>query len=276
MDKEQLRIAWIDVMKGFLFTLVVLGHFLTTLPTPEFLIEIYDFFSPFRMPAYFFLSGLLFSTRRLKTYILYIKSKSRTLLLPYISLSIVFLLLDWNIYSDFDYLLFDLKRIFISGVSAYKSQPLWFVFTLYVVCLLYYPFHQFGNRYPWFFPFLAGIFILTSYIISRNNIYLPFNLGTAISAMPFFICGVASKKIVFIITTYALIILGTHGYILIIETFVFNNMVKEINNYIIFVSAFITLIISEILCIVYANKYFYFFLGKKQLSIKESLSIRKE
>ena len=37
MDKEQLRIAWIDVMKGFLFTLVVLGHFLTTLPTPEFL-----------------------------------------------------------------------------------------------------------------------------------------------------------------------------------------------------------------------------------------------
>lgn len=74
----------------------------------------------------------------------------------------------------------------------------------------------------------------------------------------------------------ALIILGTHGYILIIETFVFNNMVKEINNYIIFVSAFITLIISEILCIVYANKYFYFFLGKKQLSIKESLSIRKE
>lgn len=43
MDKEQLRIAWIDVMKGFLFTLVVLGHFLTTLPTPEFLIEIYDF-----------------------------------------------------------------------------------------------------------------------------------------------------------------------------------------------------------------------------------------
>ena len=151
MDKEQLRIAWIDVMKGFLFTLVVLGHFLTTLPTPEFLIEIYDFFSPFRMPAYFFLSGLLFSTRRLKTYILYIKSKSRTLLLPYISLSIVFLLLDWNIYSDFDYLLFDLKRIFISGVSAYKSQPLWFVFTLYVVCLLYYPFHQFGNRYPSFF-----------------------------------------------------------------------------------------------------------------------------
>ena len=351
MDKEQLRIAWIDVMKGFLFTLVVLGHFLTTLPTPEFLIEIYDFFSPFRMPAYFFLSGLLFSTRRLKTYILYIKSKSRTLLLPYISLTIVFLLLDWNIYSDFDYLLFGLKRIFISGVSAYKSQPLWFVFTLYVVCLLYYPFHQFGNRYPWFFPFLAGIFILTSYIISRNNICLPFNLGTAISAMPFFICGVASKKIVFIITTYpfykksffmsiffigyiiiyftnniggrlfdnqienyfvfyflsllgiiwfsclcsefvklkckvigileniarnALIILGTHGYILIIETFVFNNMVKEINNYIIFVSAFITLIISEILCIVYANKYFYFFLGKKQLSIKESLSIRKE
>ena len=52
--------------------------------------------------------------------------------------------------------------------------------------------------------------------------------------------------------------------------------IKEINNYIIFVSAFIKLIISEILCIVYANKYFYFFLGKKQLSIKESLSIRKE
>lgn len=86
MDKDNYthqRIAWIDVMKGFLFTLVVLGHFLTTLPTPEFLVEVYDFFSPFRMPAYFFISGLLFSTRRLKTYFLYIKSKSQTLLLPY-------------------------------------------------------------------------------------------------------------------------------------------------------------------------------------------------
>ena len=31
MDKEQLRIAWIDVMKGFLFTLVVLGHFIYSL-----------------------------------------------------------------------------------------------------------------------------------------------------------------------------------------------------------------------------------------------------
>lgn len=354
MDKDNYthqRIAWIDVMKGFLFTLVVLGHFLTTLPTPEFLVEVYDFFSPFRMPAYFFISGLLFSTRRLKTYFLYIKSKSQTLLLPYISLSIVFLLLDWNIYSDFSYMLSDLRRIFIDGLSAYKSQPLWFVFTLYIVCLLYYPFHLFGNRYSLFFIFLAGIFVLISYIITRNDIYLPFNLGTAVTAMPFFICGVASKKIIFIITTLpfykkfffisiffigytviyftnniggrlfdnqvenyfvfyflsivgivwfcclssefaklkykvigifeniarnALIILGTHGYVLIIETFVFSNIARDMNSYVIFVVAFVVLVILEILSICICNKYFYFFLGKKQLSIKESLSIRKE
>ena len=38
MDKDNYtyqRIAWIDVMKGFLFTLVVLGHFLTTLSIAE-------------------------------------------------------------------------------------------------------------------------------------------------------------------------------------------------------------------------------------------------
>jgi fucose 4-O-acetylase-like acetyltransferase len=111
------------------------------------------------MSAFFFISGMLFSTRRFPDFKSYFVHKSKVLLLPYILLSLLFLALDPVIYNFdlfpkaprmtvmnirpeiagvWDYIYWNLAKIFIAGKSSIGSGPLWFVFTLYSVSLMFY------------------------------------------------------------------------------------------------------------------------------------------
>ncbi len=64
-EKGTNRIEWIDVLKGGLFILVVLSH----IPNkPNGIERLLNDFAILRMPCYFFISGYLFSTRRLNTF----------------------------------------------------------------------------------------------------------------------------------------------------------------------------------------------------------------
>lgn len=56
------RINWIDELKGFILILVCLGH--TNINIPFLGGNLIVMLSAIRMPTFFFLSGLLFSTRR--------------------------------------------------------------------------------------------------------------------------------------------------------------------------------------------------------------------
>ena len=115
--------------------------------------------SALRMSAFFFISGMLFSTRRFPNFKSYFIHKSKVLLLPYILLSLLFLALDPVVYnfdlftkaprmtimnvhpviaSTWDYIYWNLAKIFVVGKSSIGSGPLWFVFTLYSVSLMFY------------------------------------------------------------------------------------------------------------------------------------------
>ena len=85
--------------------------------------------------------------------------KTRVLLVPYILLSLLFLAIDPVLYNFdlfpkaprmtvmnikpeiatvWDYIYWNLAKIFVAGKSSIGSGPLWFVFTLYSVSLLFY------------------------------------------------------------------------------------------------------------------------------------------
>ncbi len=70
------RIAWIDNAKAIGIFLVVLGH----LPVPEYLAT---YIYSFHMPLFFFLSGLVFKGRE-STVLAFARTRSRTLLIPYV------------------------------------------------------------------------------------------------------------------------------------------------------------------------------------------------
>lgn len=88
------RFKHIDIAKGVAIVLVVLNHSSLNIFFPE----IFSSMSLFRMPLFFFLSGLFFSYSL--TPVELTSKKSQTLLKPYFSIMIFLLLLSIIIQED--------------------------------------------------------------------------------------------------------------------------------------------------------------------------------
>ena len=163
MGGSSARIGWIDEFKGFVLLLVCLYHVEQSFPQAAMgTLHL----SALRMSAFFFISGMLFSTRRFNNFKDYFVHKTKVLLLPYICLSLLFLAIDPVVYnfdlfpktprmtimnirpeitSVWDYLYWNLAKIFVAGKSSIGSGPLWFVFTLYSVSLIFYGVQALAN-----------------------------------------------------------------------------------------------------------------------------------
>jgi fucose 4-O-acetylase-like acetyltransferase len=164
MTNEQKRIGWIDEFKGFVLLLVCLYHVEQSFPQAQMgMLHL----SALRMSAFFFISGMLFSTRRFGNFKSYLVHKTRVLLVPYILLSLLFLAIDPVLYNFdlfpkaprmtvmnikpeiatvWDYIYWNLAKIIVAGKSSIGSGPLWFVFTLYSVSLLFYGVQKVAGR----------------------------------------------------------------------------------------------------------------------------------
>ena len=185
--------------------------------------------SALRMSAFFFISGMLFSTRRFSDFKSYFIHKTRVLLIPYILLSLLFLALDPVLYhfewfpraprmtimnikpeiaGVWDYLYWNLAKIFIAGKSSIGSGPLWFVFTLYSVSLMFYGVQKIAK-----FLFkqrekeipaqgredtlkakiaIAGAAItslIAGWLLYKNHIRLPLGIERDLTVLFFFTCG---------------------------------------------------------------------------------------
>lgn len=224
MTNEQKRIGWIDEFKGFVLLLVCLYHVEQAFPQAQMgMLHL----SALRMSAFFFISGMLFSTRRFPDFKSYLVHKTRVLLIPYILLSLLFLALDPVLYNFdlfpktprmtvmnikpeiatvWDYIYWNLAKIFVVGKSSIGSGPLWFVFTLYSVSLLFYgvqcaarkiseilsPLR--GSRMTAGVTALAAIASLAGgWLLYVNHIRLPLGIERDLTVLFFFACGWLSK-----------------------------------------------------------------------------------
>ena len=209
------RIGWIDEFKGFVLLLVCLYHVEQSFSYANMgMLHL----SALRMSAFFFISGMLFSTRRFPNFKSYFIHKSKVLLLPYILLSLLFLALDPVVYnfdlfpkaprmtvmnirpeiaSVWDYIYWNLAKIFVAGKSSIGSGPLWFVFTLYSVSLMFYGMQKFASRLK--APRAATIIIAIAslaggWLLYRHHIRLPLGIERDLTVLFFFACGWLSKK----------------------------------------------------------------------------------
>ena len=212
---NQTRIGWIDEFKGFVLLLVCLYHVEQSFSYANMgMLHL----SALRMSAFFFISGMLFSTRRFPNFKSYFIHKSKVLLLPYILLSLLFLALDPIVYnfdlfpkaprmtvmnirpeiaSVWDYIYWNLAKIFVAGKSSIGSGPLWFVFTLYSVSLMFYGVQKFASRLK--APRAATIIIAIAslaggWLLYRHHIRLPLGIERDLTVLFFFACGWLSKE----------------------------------------------------------------------------------
>ena len=214
-DKATARIGWIDEFKGFVLLLVCLYHVEQSFPQAQMgMLHL----SALRMSAFFFISGMLFSTRRFGNFKDYFIHKTRVLLVPYILLSLLFLALDPVLYNFnlfpkaprmtvmnirpeiagvWDYIYWNLAKIFVAGKSSIGSGPLWFVFTLYSVSLLFYGVQKVANSMK--APRAATIVIAIAslaggWLLYVNHIRLPLGIERDLTVLFFFACGWLSKE----------------------------------------------------------------------------------
>ena len=231
------RIGWIDEFKGFVLLLVCLYHVEQSFSYAQMgMLHL----SALRMSAFFFISGMLFSTRRFDSFKSYFIHKTKVLLIPYILLSLLFLALDPVLYnfnlfpkaprmtimnihpviaSTWDYIYWNLAKIFVVGKSSIGSGPLWFVFTLYSVSLMFYGvqwvaihfFSQTRKEMPHqvrhdnkkaektesvsklFIAVFAIISLAGGWILYKNHIRLPLGIERDLTVLFFFACGWLSK-----------------------------------------------------------------------------------
>lgn len=193
------RLVWIDLLKGFLLIFVILGHYRENIPF-TYIIDFIRFMGPWRVPTYFFISGFLFSITRFGCFKDFLIWKSKTILLPYVSFSIIFLFLDWNLYFDtIPTIKTGLYNTFILGISVPKAGPLWFVFILYTLSIIEYPISKIKNKFIIIVLSISCIAI-GCYTYS-NNILDYFSINKIIRYLPFFMLGNISKALLNKLTT---------------------------------------------------------------------------
>ncbi|WP_295099096.1 acyltransferase family protein [uncultured Fibrobacter sp.] len=210
-DKATARIGWIDEFKGFVLLLVCLYHVEQSFPQAQMgMLHL----SALRMSAFFFISGMLFSTRRFGNFKAYFIHKTHVLLVPYILLSLLFLALDPVLYNFdlfpkaprmtimnirpeiatvWDYIYWNLAKIFVAGKSSIGSGPLWFVFTLYSVSLIFYGVQKIVPRRFIFFISLASL--AGGWLLYVNHIRLPLGIERDLTVLFFFANGWLCKDL---------------------------------------------------------------------------------
>lgn len=184
LTQNSKRIDWIDMAKGYGMIAVIISH-LCLGPLKLWLYT-------FHMPLFFFLSGYVFSNK--DKFGIFLKKKSRSLLLPYFSLGIPMVLFA---------VLFSLfKNTFsveetIGLLKAFIIQKrvwtLWYIACLFFLNIIFYLITTFVKR-------KAVVGIITALCAVGGLCYykagglaLPWNIDACFTALPFFFGGYALK-----------------------------------------------------------------------------------
>lgn len=125
------RIAYIDIAKGISIILVALSHSKFRNISPDAISAM----GLFRMPLFFFVSGVFFSSSVGFRYFLY--KKADVLLKPYFFTSLVILVSCFFIQEDYP-LTWEIKRVLYGNGDTALWAPMWFLTHLFVVyCFTY-------------------------------------------------------------------------------------------------------------------------------------------
>lgn len=171
---SQQRIQWIDNAKGLIIFFVLLLH--AKIPWHSV-----NFVGSWFMPCFFLISGLLFRMKNdsIKDTIFH---RVRTLLVPYISLSVLFVFLNPNTYqgnilANFKTNAWDIMM----GFSGFMTMSLWFVYTLFEVCCATTILHKIIQHFKIIHKnYIIGFIMLCCIICDRlyfQSTILPFNLA---------------------------------------------------------------------------------------------------
>ena len=185
--KSRNRIQYIDLAKGIGILAVLWGHILLSGWS-------YVLVYAFDIPMFFFLSGMVYNPSKYERFKDFIKSRIKSLLIPYLFFSIA----TWVIWVGHNLVLklpvdnywYPLFQTFIaqgSGGFLIHNVPLWFVTCLFVVEVMYYFISKFSELMNLticlLFAFIGYVFVYIGWT------KLPWNIEAAFSVIIFYAAG---------------------------------------------------------------------------------------
>lgn len=193
------RIQYIDLAKGICITLVVFYHVFYNL---HFVPPVIKTLSIFRMPLYFFLSGLFF--KEYEGFFGFFLRKVNKLLIPFIFFYVVTSFAMPNIMLLFGYTVIHKESLGISGLWAFfakedfSNSPIWFLWALFLVNIYFYailvPVKKLTSNKILIALSITVVgfsigFIGTAYLAAPPRINILGFVDSAMSAFPFFVMG---------------------------------------------------------------------------------------
>lgn len=200
MSGTKQRIEYIDLAKGICILLVVWMHVsenVFCLTGRGIESSLTSYCTSFRMPLYFFLSGLFF-----KAYgggWNFVIKKLNRLLIPFASFFILSWLVSW-VLCEFGLSGDKTFKGFYSLLAFYTEEPMrdgpiWFLLCLFEVNLMCYAIYLFGKgNLKVIIPIVLCIGVMGYYFYFRNILNLPMYVDRAMYFMPFFVIGGLVKK----------------------------------------------------------------------------------
>lgn len=196
MAKE--RIAYIDFMKGLCILLIVMGHvegfsYDSIMPGLNYALK------SFRIPMYFFLSGLFFKTYG--EFSEFLRKKVNNLIITLLFFHFVCSFLRIPLVAVVHHYRPDIDISFpISSIIPpffgrlwYSAGALWFLVALFGVNMLYYLIQSSFGKLGRVLAVLC--FSILGYILMKYKIELPFEFDISLVALPFFMLGVIVKEL---------------------------------------------------------------------------------
>ena len=185
MTSPSRRIEWIDLAKGFCILFVMWWHIKELYSNRGFTDRNYWLYmgTYFRMPLYFFLSGLFF--KQYSGYLEFLCRKTNKLLIPYLvfaALGIAYCLL-WP----------DKLPALRDWQSLYPFLPVWFLLCLFLMNnLFYFIQHICRGQHLTIYASVCALGVIGYY--SGGNVVPILHLRSVLTAMPFFVAGYAVRQ----------------------------------------------------------------------------------
>ena len=197
------RIEYIDLAKGFCIILVVLYHILQHLRVQS---EYVYLLSTFRMPLYFFLSGLFF--KEYEGFLGFLLRKINKLLIPFCFFYIITSFLYPNILNYFGITVPHTASLGIQGLWAFITKekdfvngPLWFLWCLFIVNIFFYLCVVIVKKICVSEVWQATVLALFCFTVGMvNSIFIASHINilgyvdSAMAALPFFSVGYLFNK----------------------------------------------------------------------------------
>lgn len=194
---QKKRIAYIDFMKGLCIMLIVIGHtggnvFDDLLPHLNIALK------SFRIPLYFFLSGLFFKSY--DGFSDFLRKKTNNLIVTLLFFHFLCFILKYPFVEFIQSIRPDINLNFnfhdiippFLGRHWKTAGALWFLEALFLVNLIFYLFQKYLSKRL----IIIAVFIssIIGYVLMKRHIILPFEGDIALVGLPYFLLGFFIKE----------------------------------------------------------------------------------